>query len=724
MAQVSLDILANVEKAITDIQRFRQSTEKELDKLNKTTKLIAFAELGKIAIDVAGKIKDSLGSALKDVVSAATESEDAIQKLSVQMRLAGDYSKQAESQFKEFASTIQNQTGIDDDLILKNIALAKSYGFTNEESKKLTTAAVELSAVTGQDLTSSINELNASYFGNVKALQKTFPEIRSFTKEQLAAGAAVDFFNSRFSGTAGSLANTFSGQLKIASAAFSDLKETIGLLITQNPQVIGTLKQLAPLFVAIEKVIKDNSKTISEFVSGSIRFLIDGFQLVLESITPIISALGTAQKTFVAFGGGVTRLFTQIKGAVTGEDVSAQLKAIDEAGAQAFAEINKKTEDRIKLSDQLTNTVKEYTSNIKEAQSAELKLTNSAVKASVTRQEQLKEESRLINEQIQLKRTQDLLNLKLLNEKNQLQLPQNALEGAALGTGLLKQGQAGGAKAVVQAGVQAGATALGGPAAGQIAGELAGVLSQGPEASKAFIKGIIEGIPDIITNIILSIPALIQGIIEVIPVLIEKLVEAIPTIITGFIEAIPRIIDAFIQSIPRIINALVLSAPKIITELTFQAPKIITALIGEIPRMAFEIVNGIIKEVPRMITAMVDEFSKQIASLGGLFGGGGGGGGGGFIGGIVGGIGDIFGFAEGGIVPYGFPNDSFPAALSSGEAVIDRSVSGRLLSFLDSFEKGGKSSSGSGSQTIILQVGEKQLAEVILNLNRNGYRLA
>ena len=397
MAQVSLDILANVEKAITDIQRFRQSTEKELDKLNKTTKLIAFAELGKIAIDVAGKIKDSLGSALKDVVSAATESEDAIQKLSVQMRLAGDYSKQAESQFKEFASTIQNQTGIDDDLILKNIALAKSYGFTNEESKKLTTAAVELSAVTGQDLTSSINELNASYFGNVKALQKTFPEIRSFTKEQLAAGAAVDFFNSRFSGTAGSLANTFSGQLKIASAAFSDLKETIGLLITQNPQVIGTLKQLAPLFVAIEKVIKDNSKTISEFVSGSIRFLIDGFQLVLESITPIISALGTAQKTFVAFGGGVTRLFTQIKGAVTGEDVSAQLKAIDEAGAQAFAEINKKTEDRIKLSDQLTNTVKEYTSNIKEAQSAELKLTNSAVKASVTRQEQLKERGYFIN---------------------------------------------------------------------------------------------------------------------------------------------------------------------------------------------------------------------------------------------------------------------------------------------------------------------------------------
>ncbi len=720
MAQVSLDILANVEKAVADIQKFRQSTEKELDKLNKTTKLIAFAELGKIAVDVGSKIKDAIGGALKDVVAAASESEDAVQQLSVQMRLAGDFTKAAEEQFKSFASTLQNQTGIDDDLILKNIALAKSYGFTNEESKKLTTAAVELSAVTGQDLTSSINTLNASYFGNVRALQKTFPEIRGFTKEQLAAGAAVDFFNSRFSGTAASLANTFSGQLRIASGAFSDLKETIGGLITQNPQVIGTLKQLAPLFNAIEKVIKDNSKTISEFVSGAIRFLIDGFQFVLEAMTPIISALGTIQKGFTALGGGITRIFTQIRGAVSGEDVTEQLKAIDRAGAEAFTEINRKTADRIKLSDQLTNTVKEYTGNIKEAQAADIKLANSSIKASVSRQEQLKEESNLIAEQI--KRTQELINLKLTDEKGKFQAPKNALEGIALGTGALKAGQAGGSKAIVQAGVGIAGTAFGGPAVGQVAGELAGILAQGPEAAKAFIRGIIEGIPDIITNIILAIPALIEGIIQALPVLIEKLVEAVPTIITGIIESIPRIIDAIIQSVPRIITALVLSAPQIIIAITAQTPKIIASIIAQVPHMITEIVNEFIRQVPRIVEELVSQIGKSVGSIGGIFGGGGGGGGG--LGGIVSGIGDIFGFAEGGIVPQGFPNDTFPAALSSGEAVIDRTVSGRLLNFLDRAELGNQGTGGAQNITINLQVGEKQLADVILSLNRNGYRTA
>lgn len=79
------------------------------------------------------------------------------------------------------------------------------------------------------------------------------------------------------------------------------------------------------------------------------------------------------------------------------------------------------------------------------------------------------------------------------------------------------------------------------------------------------------------------------------------------------------------------------------------------------------------------------------------------------------------GFNEGGRVPEGFPNDTFPARLTSGEEVIDRSTSDALRRFL-----AGASSQNEEPKNIMinLQVGERQLAEVIVNLTRQGYRLS
>jgi hypothetical protein len=60
------------------------------------------------------------------------------------------------------------------------------------------------------------------------------------------------------------------------------------------------------------------------------------------------------------------------------------------------------------------------------------------------------------------------------------------------------------------------------------------------------------------------------------------------------------------------------------------------------------------------------------------------------------GIGGIFkklGFAQGGQVvkvPSGFPSDSFPARLTSGELVVSRSTTGKLEDFLNNKDKFGQ----------------------------------
>lgn len=279
---------------------------------------------------------------------------------------------------------------------------------------------------------------------------------------------------------------------------------------------------------------------------------------------------------------------------------------------------------------------------------------------------------------------------------------------------------------------------------GDIVSQILGVLAQGPDAVRRTIKEFITSIPDIFEAIITSIPEIIPAIIESVPILVEKIIASIPRIITAFIQGIPRFIQALVRSIPQLIKAIIEGIPQIINELA-----------RNMPQIAIDFVKALIEEAPKFVEALI----KSIAKVGGdngpfsgiaqSLGIGGSGGGGGILGGVVGtvasvvtapfkAIGKVFGFAEGGLVPQGFPQDSFFSRLSSGEFVIDRSQNAQLQRFLDSQERGALSGDderldsllerlgGTGSQalTINLRIGERELANVLLDLNRRGFRTA
>ena len=101
----------------------------------------------------------------------------------------------------------------------------------------------------------------------------------------------------------------------------------------------------------------------------------------------------------------------------------------------------------------------------------------------------------------------------------------------------------------------------------------------------------------------------------------------------------------------------------------------------------------------------------------------------------------MFGYAEGGIIPQGFPNDSYPAALSSGELVVPRDLVRGLDRMIARDDRGGVSgSSDGGVNTALLlkianllsqpmqvstsaEVNGKAFADIILQLNRQNARL-
>jgi hypothetical protein len=315
------------------------------------------------------------------------------------------------------------------------------------------------------------------------------------------------------------------------------------------------------------------------------------------------------------------------------------------------------------------------------------------------------------------------------------------------------------------------ASAFLGEEIGGIVGGLLDLLSKGPQvvqevvqgflgalpkvleniglAGPALIQGLINGIPVLLQGLIRSIPVLVQGLISAIPGLITSLVsflvEGIPTLFQELVNAIPTVIFAIIDGIPMIIQSIILSIPKIITALISSGPQIVTAIIAQLPKIAIEMIKSMIVETPKFVVQLIKSFVAEMLKIPGklidsigkgisdifkpiidffkdVFGG---------IGGEEGLFGTgllsdegIFGIegipllAEGGVVPPGFPNDSFFAGLTSGEAVINPGLTERLDDFLNGQTGGG----GPSVIQVTLVVGEKELARTLIDLERSGFR--
>lgn len=284
----------------------------------------------------------------------------------------------------------------------------------------------------------------------------------------------------------------------------------------------------------------------------------------------------------------------------------------------------------------------------------------------------------------------------------------NELLGAGISAavGSISKGAEGARAAVV--GVIGEAGKLLGPAGAAI-GPLVDFLSQGPEKVKATIDAFISAIPGIIQNIILAIPALIMAIQDAMPLVIESLVASLPIIIDGLIESLPKLIAGAVMLMPKISTAFTIGLIKAL-------PQLIDAFILLIPEMIYAFTTELINAAGDFVNSLWEAIKGLIPGGGALtktaqgdFGGA--------ISDTLSGIGDFFGFAEGGMVPAGYPNDSYPAKLTSGEAVLPTDTVQKLESFL---ANGG---GGAGQNvTINLVVGEEQLAKVMLNLNRQGFR--
>jgi len=785
--QVTLEINVEAKDAQKAIDQFGASAVKSVKSAERS-----FDSLSGSLKGLGGSVAALLGplatlATVYKSISEANEAEKATRALAISLASTGEYSKEAVANMQDFAEELSNLTGIDDDVVSSQLAVAKSFGITNDQAKNLVKAASNLSAVTGVDLDTAVKQLGGTYDGTVGKLGNLGAEFRALTKEQNENGAVIDLINKKYEGAGAVLGDTFEGQLNRVQNAFNDAFKAIGTEIINDPNILNGLK-----------VVTDALKAFAPLAASAARGLISLFKV-------FGTGLGVITSSITSVASSLSSLFGKDDWAKNLDKLTASSYDFIEALNKEETATDSVTESKDRFDKQMTKVSDSYDKNSKNAEKnakiiAELekdylelskalqtagfnelqvaaktagdrfKIVDDALKKGIINEMQASKDRQAILDDYNVAYEKSI--------KEQLEMEKKKADEIAALQKQVKEdiqsisedptkyyGKEGaraalndkGSEAAVAAGIGAAKTVTGGKqAAIKLAGTIANavvpglgplieVFAQGKDAVKGFVKDFFNAIPDIIQGIIEGLPAIIEALVEILsnPAFWKNLVMAIVNGVKYFVTSIiGSIVQVFANLIPgfrEVIDGFGAKLSMFANDIGERFKGFINS-IGDFFRGFAQSLQNIFKPFIQAIDALKNAFQPLVDVLvsvkeafekaGGTFGKGGGKG---VIAETAERIGDALGFAKGGIVPLyaARGTDTVPAMLTPGEMVVPRDMVGQLGNFLDG---GGKSDAilmailNAVQQPVTVQsevkVNQSAFADIILQLNRQNARLA
>ena len=689
---------------------------------------------------------------ITEFVSAAIEAEESVSNLNLALKQSGIFSEDASQKFQDLASSIQETTVYSDDQILAMTSLLQNIGsFTEKGLEKATKASIELASAFKMDLNQAAQLVGKAANGNAIALNKLGIEFKKGKTDAETFSNVLEAL-SKFQGDSAEKVKTLGGSLKYLSNQSGELIETLSKIVAST---LGVKDAAISAANAVQKFNKSINVDPLKVQAENTKIVAAGFEAQADYIDQEIEKYEELK--------AAKQKLARENAVINEEMISKQSKAVKDLLSVDFLS-NQKASSNLLLSDiakasnetqkllldTKTRQAELFAANEKERQAARkemLSLADQVKSAGKTQEQAIADETTARLAQIEalykrgafkdFKEYTDLrlqveedyqdkiadLDKKRLDESfkiqkendEKLEKQREALyKNLSLGINVLKGEE--GAKNILSQVAGLASDAFLGPGAGQVIGPLVAELSKGPEAMRQSIKEFASALPMLIENIIQAIPAIIDEIAIQSPKIIEKMIE--------------RLLQ------PAFWAQLGSNLLKAMASAALQIPKTILAAI---PNFFEEFGKGLIDAIAN---GLANALKDLIKNVGGVFGDVGGifgdvlGDAVGWVGGAVGSVGDFFGFASGGEIPKGFPNDNFPAHLTSGEVVIDRSTVDKLNSFLDN---GSTTQDSSITDALLVQildklsqpmqvatsatVNGKAFADIILNLNRSNSRL-
>lgn len=280
-------------------------------------------------------VKDAfaeLGHQLAEGVADANAEEDAMKRLSTAMALSGKFSVTAAEGLREFAGEMEATTGVQDQVILGNLALLSSLTKLDSGGlKKAQQAAMDLSSAIGIDLDSATRMVAKGIEGHTSAFQRYGIQIQAGTNQTENFANVVGALTKQFGGSAAGNLQTFSGGVLKLQNSFHNMVEVIGRVITNNAALKSVISSLADVFTNLEKYITSNADAISSGLTTAVNACVIGLAGLADLLGKCWGAMKLLYNGVMVVVQGMMDLY-QAAEAIKRLDFSGAADAFKETG--------------------------------------------------------------------------------------------------------------------------------------------------------------------------------------------------------------------------------------------------------------------------------------------------------------------------------------------------------------------------------------------------------
>jgi len=196
---------------------------------------------------------DKLVSFFNESTKAAIESEAAVREFNSTLVAANVFTEQLSQSFQDYAQSLQDATGVQDEVILKGAKTLIEIGnLSGQQLNNTIVAGLNLAAARGIDAASAFEMLARAANGNVMPFTKMGIKFEENATGAQKLNTVLGFINEKWSTAAADKMKGYEGAVKRLSNTWGDLLENFGKTTTQSSLAIGTLKVLNDALISTQ----------------------------------------------------------------------------------------------------------------------------------------------------------------------------------------------------------------------------------------------------------------------------------------------------------------------------------------------------------------------------------------------------------------------------------------------------------------------------------------
>lgn len=368
-------------------------------------------------------------------ITAANENARAVNTLAAAYQAVGYNAEGAMKQAQQFATKMQNLTGIADEAFLNAQRLLANYGVVGTKAQQAIQAAYALSIGKSMDFAAAMDLVSKAAVGQTQTLSRYGIQIDQTTKEGEKFDAVLAQINERFGATAQAAMGDTISRTNALKESWGDFKEQVGKGLNEGlapglewlTKAVGWLNTAFKSLGAVFGIFFDQLQINS---LKSKQGLMQIGEAALTAMKPLVFLLGKLPKV----GEGITEAYNNARASLSAseESVGRQVEALEKMRTPLSAIWETEKSITAEQQARLDLQAEEINNRVSNERAAQEQLTE-AVRDGVEARKEIKQQEK----QEETQQAQDIYGLKKFLGIQEQKDEKNTLSSI---TGMLRQG--------------------------------------------------------------------------------------------------------------------------------------------------------------------------------------------------------------------------------------------------------------------------------------------